>query len=452
MRMSMVNLVGAAMLLASLTNAGEVTLQISPSADPVGAVAELIAAVQQAGVAQEETQITLAPGTYIFQQASFRSEDGPCALPVISGNQLLVLRGDDTTIERASGAAPFRFLDIAERADVFVTGVTFRRGRAEVQTRPLADCGGAILNRGRLTLHTVTAEGNSSTLSGGFLRNLAEGELVVENCRFVGNAADAFGGAIDNVGTIPGVLGSHFEKNHAGQGGGAYAAWGTSIFRECTFPENTAGVDGGAIRELRSGQIQNCEFKRNEAAAGVGGAISLQCPRALLSVADSYFEGNRSKLNGGAVDVRAATAVIAGSKFIDNESAQSGGAIGSSGSTQVGTSTFVGNKAGKDGGALLSHGRMIVLSCQIKNNAAVARGGGISDSNYRADNPARTLTISASVLAENTSAIAPAIFTGEEGSSVISKSKVLDNRALEGGSPIVGQISTDFETEVVEAR
>ena len=85
-------------------------------------------------------------------------------------------------------------------------------------------------------------------------------EVFCNRCRFLGNDAQSYGGAIDTVVGDVTVWNSVFTGNVAGSRGGAVAVSGhpsTSMLTNCSFTRNTAGTGGAAYCSLGSLTLRN---------------------------------------------------------------------------------------------------------------------------------------------------------------------------------------------------
>lgn len=165
--------------------------------------------------------------------------------------------------------------------------------------------GGAILNTGYVSLHSVTFSDNAAQLSGGAIYNA--GTLSLDQCWFEGNTAQ-FGGAIANVNGNVTMRDTAFMGNGANfSAGGAYSSQGGGLLvADSTFAGNTARGDGGALY-LRGTTfiIANSTISGNSCGLG-GGAIHAGESSGRLSNctiafnrADSDSDGNASNTGGG---------------------------------------------------------------------------------------------------------------------------------------------------------
>ena len=93
-----------------------------------------------------------------------------------------------------------------------------------------------------------------------------DGELsaTFEECRFIGNKAEATGGAIESATGAATISNTYFKGNEA-EVGGALRLAGASSLDGCTFEDNISGLDGGqAISSIGyTLEIRNCSFRDN---------------------------------------------------------------------------------------------------------------------------------------------------------------------------------------------
>lgn len=102
-----------------------------------------------------------------------------------------------------------------------------------------------------------------------------QGELNARKCRFIGNVADYWGGAIRNMGTYSAFQDCAFIGNAAPHGGAIFQTAGWARFLNCVFEGNLAkeGSGGGAIfAGVTDLTVQNCTFSGNSA-TDIGSAL-----------------------------------------------------------------------------------------------------------------------------------------------------------------------------------
>ncbi len=208
-----------------------------------------------------------------------------------------------------------------------VSGSTFTNNNA---TKYLS-YGGAVYNSGTCTVTTSTFNNNYATQWGGAISNI--GTCTVSSSMFTNNTGLMVGGAICNVwygvdeyGNCT-LIDSIFINNHAGNHGGAVAAYGGGTINGCTFTGNTAGLQGGAIMMSRYGTVNNCTFTSNSVtlATSRGGAI---CSGGYAcNVTNCTFTGNTATGSGGAIkNMNDAVIIVTGCNFAFN-GAPNGNAI-----------------------------------------------------------------------------------------------------------------------------
>lgn len=154
-----------------------------------------------------------------------------------------------------------------------------------------------------LTLTKGYISGNSSAIT-------VRPGVIVQNCKFLNNAATGQGGAILMNGGGE-VYNSYFYNNSANLGGAVHIGGTTAaVVSGCLFDSNKAiagaNMQGGAIRSQSSmATISNCVFRNNEA-AGNGSAVYTQVDVvAANKIINCVFYGNKTKsalyLRGAAV-------------------------------------------------------------------------------------------------------------------------------------------------------
>lgn len=264
-----------------------------------------------------------------------------------------------------------------------------------------------IHNAGNLEIDVALVKDTVAGGNGGVIHNAANATLKVnEGSVFMGNATTAdSAGVIYNAGeaTIDGAL----------------------------FTGNTSGVQGGAIRNEGKMDIDGSVFSNNES-RDFGGAISASTANSDLTIKNSLFTGNISKIGGAicdgrsdySVDIKSSTfreniatgnggamgvykvVNIENSNFIDNQSAldvlddqgnvvhaavagNGGGALYLGGEAQLTLKDvgFSGNKTGKSGGAISSYsnsqndGFVSIDGANFVNNSAAQNGGAFIQAN-----------------------------------------------------------------------
>jgi len=189
----------------------------------------------------------------------------------------------------AGGVQP-SLLEIQSGVTATINNVQFRYG--------YSNRGGAIYNRGTLTLNSVTFTDNYGGLEGGALYNASTGNLAVNGSMFEGNEAGN-GGAIFNSGTLN-VWQSSFETNTASiDGGGAIFSENSTTITGSAFSGNTSPLGGAFYSAFGSSfSIINSTFYNN-AAGGDGGALYIY--QSSGAVYNSTIVGNQAGSSGGGI-------------------------------------------------------------------------------------------------------------------------------------------------------
>ena len=209
-----------------------------------------------------------------------------------------------------------------------ITGNEARDGRG----------GGIYCRDSRPTITNCTISYNHSADRGGGVFWEFEGAAwdttQIDNCMFIGNSAEHYGGAIQGWG-------------------------GSARITGCAFIGNIAGDSGGALSEL-DGLIRNCTFAGNSAERW-GGALY----NSAVDISNCVFSGNVAGLDGGAICRR-------WSLWVMNTTNSAGDAIYNSWLwrvTNITNCTFAGNSAGGTGGGIYGGGfPLIVGNCIFWGN------------------------------------------------------------------------------------
>ena len=195
---------------------------------------------------------------------------------VMDSGEQVILDGGMTGTSTADYAGT-RIMSIGSDSTVTLQNLTLQNGFVS------GGNGGAILNRGSLTLQSVSLLNNANMSDtantwGGAVYN--SGTLVVEDSLFSGNAT--------------------YKKNSAFAHGAAISNKGTLTISGTTFEGNVSAQDAGAIyNENGKLTITGSEFLNNKAASN-GSAIYVL--NGSLDVSDSSFSGNTGNnviYNGG---------------------------------------------------------------------------------------------------------------------------------------------------------
>lgn len=220
--------------------------------------------------------------------------------------------------------------------------------------------GGALSNsEATVEINVGIFEGNAADVAGGAVYNTAAGAMTINDSTFSGNtassAADGYGGAIENFGTLA-LNGSTFTDNTARWNGGAIENWGGQLtVAGCTFTTNSANA-GGAINNNWYGTLNITDSTLRENTAGAGGGL--------------YNDNN-------------SPAEVSGATFVGNSATDTtGGGISNAGgsSLTVANSTFSANTAASYGGGIHNQDGVVTLTNVTLMGNSSGGGGGISNS------------------------------------------------------------------------
>lgn len=270
------------LLITSSRNAEAATLVVPFAYDTI---AEALAAAKDGDV------VEIQPGNYI--------EHGL----VLDKNVDLIGVGDDAGDVTIDGQSRGRLLYCKDiEGSPLITRITFRNGRARDED-DIDQSGGAIfVDNCVVIMRDCAFVNNRAEANGGAIRCIYASPTL-ENCYFNGNSAGGGGGAMDiSFGSSPNLQNCIFEHNSAswgaglscrgqsnpvvsnclfeanlaigdlGYGGGAYAdRFSHPVFEHCTFYENYAHY-GAALASfpLSTTNLDHCTLVSNN--AGFGGA------------------------------------------------------------------------------------------------------------------------------------------------------------------------------------
>ena len=310
------------------------------------------------------------------------------SLPIINN-----AAADSITIEgndhKLTGDGSHTVLSIAQGTTAVITKLSITGGVGSSGMD--GNGGGAIFNRGDLTVSDSTISGNSADKGGGILSEAAVGETtstVVVTSAINNNTAGS-GGAVANVST-----GGETQFN----------------MDQITLASNTASQHGGAILNL---------------AETNGGA-------ARMSVARAQIENNQGAMTGGGLANQATNSALAKltvlrSTFSGNSTGGTGGGLAASSDSGgksdifISRATFSGNTAVTRGGGIdqnaINGSALIVASnLTVSGNTGGTSGGGIANESA-AGNGRVQMTFA--TLAGNTAVAGNDLYTASSGGSSV---------------------------------
>lgn len=305
----------------------------------------------------------------------------------MGGSDAVVINGSGANLLTLSGNNQDSVFYIGVFGNLTLNGVTITGGYG-------VD-GGAINNKGKLTLNNSVVSGNiarsggnNPAAGGGGIFN-DSGTLILTNSVISNNSTMSFngGGIFNNTGTVT-IINSNINNNRAdSEGGGIYNLGGTVNMTNSTVSNNTANRSGGI---------------RNES---------------LFSIIGSTINGNTAQqLYGGIYN--------GGTLLIDKSVISENKILGSNG----------------DGGGLFNLGTTIITASTISGNRAT-RGGGINN-NGGTNNDRGRLSIINSTISGNTATTGGGIYT-VIGIVSLSNSTIAFNSANSGGG--IGSFNTALD-------
>jgi predicted outer membrane repeat protein len=257
-----------------------------------------------------------------------------------------------------------------------------------------ATSGGAIYATAAVSIDTVSFTENSAEADGGAIYSTGAGLLTVDNSFFTANTAVHDGGAIyvpsSGLNLQVDVSGSSFFGNIAedGEGGAIHADEDIEI-TSSEFEGSRANEDGGAVHSFQGMvTVDSSRFDDNRSLDEDGGAIWASED---ITITDSTFTSNYAEDVGGALASSSGDVIVSGSTF-DLNHADSGGATGTGDEAGggaiyardlvlVSNSIFDGNSSRLDGGALYAQmedgEESLITSSTFRNNFVI--GEDISD-------------------------------------------------------------------------
>jgi hypothetical protein len=213
---------------------------------------------------------------------------GPDGL-LVTGN-VSIIGGVSTRISRSAAAVPFRVIEVAPGARLYLKNTSVSGGLTD-NTVPTNDTGGGILNsRGTLKLYRTTITGNRAD-NGAAISN-DSGSIRVLNTLIEGNATrigGGGGGGLYNDGSNF-MQNSIIRSNHANtNGGGIYnGQGGRTRAVTTTITLNTARANGGGIYDASDARLtlDHTLVDLNTAASG-GGLFNAGIPSRVSVIVSS---------------------------------------------------------------------------------------------------------------------------------------------------------------------
>ena len=316
-------------------------------------------------------------------------------------NKNITIEGNGFTIDARNLG---RIFNIPDNMALNLYNVTLTNGKANM--------GGAINNKGNLTLKDAKLNNNTATDYGGAVFN--NGDLIVDNSVFDANditkrgsaSVDYGGAAIYNwySGTLS-VSNSNFTNNIKNYKNGDRLVGAISTIGDATIKgsyfANNSGRWGGAISstgELLVGDavntltVSDTIFKENGGLYGSGIFVwgsNYDISDSVFDKNSAYGKGDMSpnNNNGAAIVVTTSnkdfTGAITGSNFTNNKAHYGGAVWINKGPLTIKDSLFLNNTADAVAGAVGISGKSVVvevINSNFTNNTAKDKGGAIYNS------------------------------------------------------------------------
>ena len=196
-----------------------------------------------------------------------------------------------------------RYFEVLSNATVTFNHLTLKDNTANCT-------GGAMINRGNLTLNNCTFSNNRTYDYGGAIYSEV-GTLIVKNCVFNNNYAPSAGGGIfNNKGKLT-VTNSSFSGNYGYNGGAINTSGENTLVSNCIFEENSSPF-GSAIYNNAKTNIEKCKFKKNNSTnSSVSNSVE-------MTIIECVFTENTITNNSQGVFYSSGKATITNCAFFKN--------------------------------------------------------------------------------------------------------------------------------------
>jgi predicted outer membrane repeat protein len=184
-----------------------------------------------------------------------------------------------------------------ETGHVYVDNCIFANNTASVNAGGISNYG-TDRARGYLLVNNSLFINNHGDHDGGAITT-CYADSYIYNTVFINNSAHRDGGAIRvSVSGYGDVEDCIFMYNHADEWGGAYYSWsGTSNIKRCSFLNNTAETNGGAVMVSGDLNLENSIIMNNNGGE-TGGSFYIQQPMydatTVINVHDNLITNNTS--------------------------------------------------------------------------------------------------------------------------------------------------------------
>jgi predicted outer membrane repeat protein len=332
--------------------------------------------------------------------------------------------------------------------------------------------GGAVLNvGGTLTLQNGTAIQSNRAEKGGGVHNMLGGTVILEDVFIAENSANQGGGiyssyALDeNINTVEirystiaynsggGIESVQsdlsiydvvlYSNSTTGNGGGLIVNGGTVSIQETSIDRNTAEIGGGgiALSNLTDFYMRDTVIVENTAGQ-FGGGMYLY--NAGGQIEQSYILNNTAELNGGGlhhIGLYYEATLTLNETAIEENIANYGGGIFTSRSLSLIRSTLTANSAELGGGGIRFYHylpffdvNLTLEESTLLGNTTDGNGGGIEIQSALGMETTGTVTVTQSLLQQNSAAYAGGAIRATTAASItLENSTVSGNMATTGG-------------------
>jgi len=309
-------------------------------------------AVIDADQTPAEDTIVLPAGVYLIDfDVEFDSSAEVGDLDISTD---MVFAGAPSTID---GQQLGRIMDIRSDANVTLRNLTLQNANTSLDTNGNLNAGAVWISGGKLTVDTVTFDGNSAQGQGGAINARDDVIVDIDDSLFTNNVGSGAAIIIDGTLTVRNTVFRANQGMDAGDSGAVAYVFGgpnDALFENVTFDQNTAVGSGGAVhflgRKLRiDGLVATANQSDND-----GGVLTVSGSEASqVEIVNAIFNGNMAGDWCGAINFPGSaneTLDIRNSSFVSNTSGDWGGALNITGGQVVVTnSTFSGNQGGIGG-------------------------------------------------------------------------------------------------------
>jgi predicted outer membrane repeat protein len=238
--------------------------------------------------------------------------------------------------------------------------------------------GGISTGDSIVTIRDSTFKDNLANESGGGIFYTAgassSSSLTVSNSTFINNTADNYdGGAIANRGPLT-VTESTFTNNYAYEGGGVSSQSQNAEITNSTFDSNVAMFAGGGLHNTSVLTVSTNIFTGNVARVGGGGGIYSSGNNLVLTASTL---ADNTALYGGGIANDGTLTMFASTVNANTADGRFGGGMWNSSGATVVNSTFSGNTATLGGGGISNDSTLVVTNSTLSENRADDNGGGI---------------------------------------------------------------------------